>query len=93
MLNIKKILKKKGVTSAELADKLGVSQPSISYAINGNPTLETLQKIADALDVQIVDLFERDSDKLNAIIVHNNKHYEASTVAELEKIIAELKTE
>lgn len=58
MLRIKDLLKEKGVTAKELAERIGVSQPAISFAINGNPTVETLEKIAKALDVTIHELFE-----------------------------------
>jgi transcriptional regulator with XRE-family HTH domain len=58
-MRIKEILKVKGMTSKELAIKMGVSPPSISVAINGNMTIEMLTRIADALNVPITDLFER----------------------------------
>ncbi|MDO4729116.1 MAG: helix-turn-helix transcriptional regulator [Bacteroidota bacterium] len=58
MLRIKDVLKEKGLTQTELAQKLGVSQVALNKAINGNPTIETLQKIADVLDVDIRDLLE-----------------------------------
>lgn len=57
-LRIKEILKERNMKIAELAEAVGVSQGAMSLAINGNPTLSTLKKIADALNVQIVDLFE-----------------------------------
>lgn len=56
-LRIKEICKEKGVTITSLAEKLNIKQESLSRAINGNPTVETLQKIADALGVSIVELF------------------------------------
>ena len=62
-LRVREICKSKGLTMAQLADKLGIVKDTISRNVNGNPTLETLQKIADALGAQVVDLFERDSDK------------------------------
>lgn len=61
-MRIKEVLKEKGVTAKELADRLGVTQPSISFAINGNPTVETLERIAAALGVQVTDLFEKKGD-------------------------------
>lgn len=58
MLRIKDLLKEKGVTAKELAERIGISQPAMSFAINGNPTVETLDKIAKALGVTIPDLFD-----------------------------------
>ncbi|MEH6304673.1 helix-turn-helix transcriptional regulator [Olivibacter sp. CPCC 100613] len=59
MLNVKKAIKKRGMTSLEVASKLGVTPESLSRSINGNPSLDTLQKIADAIGVSVVDLFDR----------------------------------
>ncbi len=59
MLQIKEIVKRKGITITQLADRLGIKQESLSRAINGNPTIDTLQKIADALEVHLVELFEQ----------------------------------
>ena len=57
MLKIKELIKEKGYTVEEIAKKMGVKRESLSRAINGNPTLDTLQKIADALDVTVPELF------------------------------------
>lgn len=58
-LRIKELCREKNITLSELAIKMGIKQESLSRAINGNPTLETLQKIASALNVPISDLFEQ----------------------------------
>jgi transcriptional regulator with XRE-family HTH domain len=57
-MRIREVLKEKKMTAKELAVKMGVSPPSISVAINGNMTIEMLNRIAAALDVPITDLFE-----------------------------------
>ena len=56
-LRIKEILKEKGQTQKDLAQRMGVAEISLSRSINGNPNLETLQKIADCLEVDISELF------------------------------------
>ena len=57
-LGIKRIRKEKGISQEELAEKSGVSRPTISNLEN-NPdvvtTTDTLQKIALALDVKVSD--------------------------------------
>lgn len=58
MLRIKEVLKEKKVSQIELAEKLEITTVGINKIINGNPTAETLQKIAEVLDVDIRDLFE-----------------------------------
>lgn len=59
MLQIKEIVKRKGITITQLADMMGIKQESLSRTINGNPTIDTLQKIADALEVHLVELFQQ----------------------------------
>ena len=58
MLRIKEIIKAKGITAKELAAKIGISEGALSLAINGNPTVETLVKIASALCVSVSELFD-----------------------------------
>ena len=43
----------------DLATKLGVTRITLTRNINGNPTMETLEKIAAALGVPVTDLFEQ----------------------------------
>ncbi|MFI2744191.1 helix-turn-helix domain-containing protein [Zhouia sp. PK063] len=57
MLIIKDVIKRKGYSVTTLAEKLGMTQVSLSRIINGNPTVETLEKIANALEVDVKDLF------------------------------------
>ena len=57
MNRIKEILKTKGVTQQGLADMLGVTKISVSKTLTGNPTQQTLEKIATALDVPMWQLF------------------------------------
>lgn len=54
---IAEILKSKGMTQTELAEKIGISRVGLSKAINGNTTITTLRKIAAALDVPVPELF------------------------------------
>ena len=56
---VKEICKVKGITITQLAERLKIKQESLSRAINGNPTIETLERIADALSVPVTELFEQ----------------------------------
>jgi transcriptional regulator with XRE-family HTH domain len=59
MLRIKELCKEKGISLDVLATKrLGITNQALYASINGNPTLERLKQIADALDVPITELFE-----------------------------------
>lgn len=60
-LRIKEVLKEKGLTAVWLASEIGIAQPSMSNIVNDKtkPSLETLDRIAFALNVSITELFER----------------------------------
>ena len=55
---IKEICKEKGILMETLAGILSIHPNSLTRNINGNPTIETLEKIADALNVPVVELFQ-----------------------------------
>lgn len=76
---LRKTRKEQGISQKELAAKLGVSQPSYAQYENGkrNPKMETIYKIADALEVPvsvlctdekdttlIIDMFSSTSNKI-----------------------------
>lgn len=58
-LRIKEVIKEKGMTITELADKMGINRVNLSNMVNGNPTVETLNKIASALGCPVTELFEQ----------------------------------
>lgn len=57
---IKDLLKERGITISSLAEQIGTTQTSLSRALgeNGNPTYETLNKIAKVLNVDMSELFK-----------------------------------
>ena len=56
-IRIKELLKEKGISQKDLADKLGITVVGMSKILNGNPKIDTLEKIASALNVEIWELF------------------------------------
>ena len=63
---IKDLLKERGMTLNDLAVKIETTQTSISRMLgeNGNPTYDTLERIARALDVSIQELFANEHNTL-----------------------------
>ena len=59
-MRVKELLKQKGMTAKELAAKLGISEGALSQSIKdgANPNLQTISKIASALDVPVSELFD-----------------------------------
>lgn len=56
-MRIKEVLKEKGISVQELADMLGISRQALSRQIAGKCLVETLEKIATALNVPVWQLF------------------------------------
>lgn len=59
VLRLKEILRQKGMSGKSLAETVGITETSLSRIINGDqqPRFELLLQIAEALDVDIRDLF------------------------------------
>ncbi len=57
-LRIRRIRQEKGYSIQLLADRIGMKRPNLSRLENGHhqPTLETLEKIAEALEAPLTDL-------------------------------------
>lgn len=58
-LNIKKTIKYYGLEVREVAKRMEISPTGLSQHINGNPSVEVLQRIADAIGCDISELFEQ----------------------------------
>ena len=85
-LRVKEIVKQKGLTLAKVADMLDVHPVNLSTTLNGNPTIATLEKIANVLEVDFVELFEReDKPTISGFVKVGNDVMEISSVADLEK--------
>lgn len=64
-LRIKEIMSERNVTSAWLAEKVGISKVAVSNIVTGksSPSLDNLLKIADALNVSITTLIGEDKEE------------------------------
>lgn len=62
---ILELCKEKGITQKDLAEKIGMTPVGLAKAASGNPTVETLEKIAAGLCVPVTELF---APKSNTIV-------------------------
>ena len=64
---IKAIRKARNLTQEQLAELVNIGTPNISYIENGKfaPSIESLQKIAHALNVEPWELYKFDDNKTN----------------------------
>lgn len=89
-IRIKELCKEKGVTLSSIAEQIGTTQTSLSRALgeNGNPTLETLDKIASALEVPITELFASSSSGgIIGVIRIGDANYNINSVSDLWNLV------
>ena len=93
-LRVKEICRERGITMEKLASVLDITPNTLTRNINGNPTIETLEKISKALDVSFIDLFEQpEKDGLIGIVRYNGKPYEINSISDIENLLQEIKGE
>lgn len=66
-LRIKEILDTKGISVIELANRLGVTRGACYSYINGNPTVDCLEKIANAINCDVRDFFTGKDENIPSI--------------------------
>lgn len=57
-MDIKSIIKAKGYTIQEVAEKMGVNRVTLTLTLQGNPTYKKLKEIADAIECDVMDFFK-----------------------------------
>lgn len=95
-MRIRDIIEQKGITTKEVADKLGISVSALNQSISGNPSVRVLENIATALDVPMWQLFASPSDVAGggnfvALIKDGSEIYHADSWKELEKLVSNKK--
>ena len=90
VLRIKEIAKKKGMTMGHIAKRLGISPVNLSNSLNGNPTLNRLQEVANILEVPISDLFVNDTiSKIHGFIEIDGTIHKVDSITSLKRILRE----
>lgn len=95
---IKDLLVERNMTALELSTMVGISRVSLSNIINDKQeaSANTLNVIAEKLSIPFWQLFASPQEvtgegELTALIQHKGDFYKATTIEELEKIVAEIK--
>lgn len=79
-LDIERAIKERGKTYRAVCAAAGVAYTNFRQVLDGNPTIKTLYKIADAIGCDIIDLFypvdnQDDTDnKMGTEVAHINDH-------------------
>lgn len=81
-LKIKEFMSERGVTSAWLAEKVGLSKVAISNIVTGKsyPSLDNLIKIAEALNTSITDLIGEKKERRNRVCPHCGKEIDVELI-------------
>ena len=91
---IKEILQEQKMTVSVLADTIGITRANMSNIVNGktSPKMETLKKIADALKVNLSDLFEKkESDIIGFLRVHGYLK-QVTSLEDLKQLVEDIET-
>ncbi len=92
MENVNAILKEKGLTKQQLAKKLGTSRENLYRILNGNPTLDNLTKVANALDIPLWQLFSGSGNGINGFVEYQGVIHRIQTEKDLEKLLSLIKS-
>lgn len=87
---IKELCQSKGFTQKELADKMGISDISLNKTLRGDyPQLQSLERIANALDIDISELFVRNTpdSEVNGYVKVKGTLYEVHSFEDLRKLL------
>ncbi|GAB5400154.1 MAG: hypothetical protein Aureis2KO_17390 [Aureisphaera sp.] len=90
-LNIKECIKNKGIGYKELGEIVGLTKTSIARIAAGKqtPNFVTLAKIANALDVEVKELFKSTEEhkRINGFIEFDGNIYPVKNITDLNKLI------
>ena len=84
--NVRRICRERKIQLKDLAASMGVDPASLNRALKFNARLDTIEKMAKALDVSINSLFEP-TDGVEGFIRVGKNAYKFNSMAELRKIL------
>lgn len=89
-LRVKEICKEKGVLFKDLANRIGVHDVTLRNSLNGNPTIGTLQRVADALGVELLELFAAQKSDFTALIDYKGQLHRFNTIEALKRYLSNI---
>lgn len=84
-------MESKDIKVSSLAETVGITRANMSNIVNGKstPSLDTLDRIATALNVDITDLFKKNDsgEDINGFVRVKGTIYEIHSFDDLEKVL------
>lgn len=71
---VKELVKKSGMTLESFAESLGYSRQNLTKTLSNNPTIGTLERIANALNVEVSELFAPKEDFIAFVRANGETH-------------------
>lgn len=59
-MDVKSVIREKGYTFEQVAEKMGITRITLTQNLGRNPTINTLQRVADAIGCKVGDFFVDD---------------------------------
>lgn len=79
-LRVKEICKEKGISLKVLSEKMGITPSALSQCLSSpNPSIQSLERIAKTLRVNLSELFDKDYGVINGFVEVNNTIYSISS--------------
>ncbi len=89
-MDIKSVAKSHGLTMVQVAEKLEISKGGLSQLINGNPTINSLRSIADAIGCRVGDFFTDEmSEEKDSSPIIRCPHCGTELKIKIEKVVDE----
>lgn len=73
-LRIKEILRERGISVVEFADKLGIERQNV-YNVFTKPTWQRLEQCSEILNMPISEFFEKDDSEINGYLEYRGAIY------------------
>ena len=73
-MDIKSVIHAHGLRVMDVADKMGVNRVTLTNTINGNPTVKTLERIAEIVGCNVVEFFQDNQQQEQQVPQHTCPH-------------------
>ena len=96
ILRIKELCDKNDLSLSELAKKINIARETLSRGERWNPSLKTIESIAKALNVSVIDLFVDQSQtqgdtKITGAVRVGDHAYLINSIQDLQNLLEQLK--